>query len=108
MPVKANFNRKWSQQVQDGLQRGLVEVTTDIHRRASILAPRASGALVSSGRIQKLGFLTMQVIFGGGGVRYARRRHFENKKNPQTLQYLYRAGDAVVRGNTDKYFRGEI
>jgi hypothetical protein len=50
----------------------------------------------------------MQVIFGGGGVRYARRRHFENKKNPQTLQYLYRAGDAVVRGNTDKYFRGEI
>lgn len=88
------------------LKLGLLEMATDIHRRAKALAPVDTSALVNSGRIEqtKDGY---RVIFGSSRVPYARRRHFENKKNPQTLHYLSRAGDNVIRGNTSKYFRGK-
>lgn len=89
------------------VKAGLLEMATDIHRRAAALAPVDTSALVNSGRVEPVngGYV---VKFGSTRVPYARRRHFENKKNPQTLGYLERAGDAVVRGNVGKYFRGKI
>lgn len=106
--AKVKYNANWTKvQKADYLTTGLLELSTDIHRRAIILAPVETGALKSSGIIEKItdGF---RIKFGGGRVPYARRRHFENKKNPQTLRYLARAGDSVIRGNTDKYFRNKI
>ena len=38
----------------------------------------------------------VHVKFGDARVPYARRRHFENKKNPHTKYYLQKAGDNVV------------
>lgn len=89
------------------LKLGLLEMATDIQRRAKAFAPVDTAALVNSGRIEPIsdGY---RVVFGSSRVPYARRRHFENKKNPQTLHYLSRAGDNVIRGNTTKYFKGKI
>lgn len=89
------------------LNDGLLEFVTDIHRRAIINAPIQTGALKNSGRIEKImgGYA---VKFGNSRVPYAIRRHFENKKNPQTRLYLYRAADSVLRGNMSKYWRGKI
>lgn len=108
MSVKITLNANWGKVLQPKfLTEGLLEMTTDVHKRATILAPKDSRALVNSGTIDPVtdGF---KVTYGSSRVPYARRRHFENKKNPQTLGYLAKAGDSVVRGDTSKYFRGKI
>lgn len=75
----------------------VLQMATDIHRTASVLAPKLTRALVKSGRIERIRPAYYRVLFGNRQVPYARRRHFENKKNPQTLRYLERAGDATAR-----------
>ena len=80
-----------------GLERGLAEMATDIHKRAVILAPKDTRALVNSGNISRTGDKEYTIKFGSTAVPYARRRHFENKKNPQTLGYLSKAEDSVAR-----------
>lgn len=107
MPVKITMKKNWSEQLQKGMKIALLEMTTDIHRRAVILAPKDTRALVNSGLIDSApgGF---KVSFGSPKVPYARRRHFENKKNPQTLGYLAKAGDSVASGDKGKYFRGKV
>ena len=91
-----------------GLERGLAEMATDIHKRATILAPKDTRALVNSSRIKRLSAVAYQISFGSSQVPYARRRHFENKKNPQTLGYLSRAADSVARSDKGKYFRNKV
>lgn len=107
MPVRINIKRNWSGDISKGISTGLLDLTTDIHRRSIILAPRDTAALVNSGRIDPIvdGY---KITFGSPRVPYARRRHFENNKNPQTKGYLAKAGDAVMRGDTGKYFRGRV
>lgn len=87
------------------LDAAALEIATDIDRRAKILAPVDTRALVNSGRIERIGIAAFKIIFGSSKVPYARIRHFENRKNPQTLGYLEKAGDSVARGNVDKYLR---
>lgn len=81
------------------------EMGVDILNRAIMNAPKDTGALVRSGRIVKIGATEYAVVFGDNAVRYALRREYENKKNPQTLHYLERAGESVARGSVNKYFR---
>lgn len=105
MPTKVTYTPVWGE-IKSGkpVDGGLLELVTDVHRRAVINAPKDTRALVNSSKINKVvgGF---SVSFGSGRVPYALRRHFENKKNPQTLHYLSRAADSVLRGNLSKYFR---
>lgn len=107
MPVKVTMNRNWSRQIESQLNAGLLEMATDIHKRAVILAPVDTGALRNSGDVDRVtnGYA---VRFGSARVPYARKRHFENRKNPQTRGYLAKAGESVARGNTGKYFRGKV
>ena len=81
------------------------EIAIDILNRAIMNAPKDSGALVRSARVKKLANGGHTVQFGDNSVRYAYRRHFENKKNPGTLLYLEKSGDSVAKGNIRKYFR---
>ena len=107
MPVKISIDKNWSSKKLKQFDAALLEMAVDIHRRAVMLAPRDTGALANSGEVTKVpsGY---QVKFGSGKVPYARLRHFENKKNPQTLGYLAKAGDSVSRGDKGKYFRGKV
>lgn len=77
-----------------------------IKNRATMLAPELTGALKKSGRVVTNPQGGVSVIFGGDdvGVPYARRRHFENRKNPQTLRYLEKAGNSVKKENIKKYY----
>jgi len=104
MTVRASFNRTWQGKQEKSIEVGLLEMVTDIDTKAKILAPKQTRALVNSGRITKVmgGYA---VSFGDDKVPYARRRHYENNKNPQTIGYLAKAGDGVIRGNISKYFR---
>lgn len=95
----------WLSTEKKKLSSAVAEMGVDILNRAIMNAPKASGALVRSGRVVKTGTTSYSVSFGDNAVRYARKREFENKKNPQTIHYLKNAGDSVAKGNTKKYFR---
>ena len=64
--------------------------------RATMIAPKLTGELRSDGRVETID-TSVVVMFGDGRVPYARRRHFENRKNPGTLNYLARGGDSVAK-----------
>lgn len=97
--------KPWAVKTAQELDVSVLEAVTDIHRGAGILAPKASRALLNSGRIIKVGPAHYKVRFGGGRVPYARRRHFENRKTPSSLKYLERSGDAVAR-TFPRYVKG--
>lgn len=98
--------------IKRAMDVAVLEMATTIHARSVVLAPRAKGNLVSSGRIKRNDTANYSVIFGGNAdgfsVPYAKRRHYENKKNPQTLRYLEKAGDGVKREGVGKYVKGGI
>lgn len=98
---------EWGAKKSGDMQKSLLELATTIHRDAGNLAPRDTGNLIASGRIEPVsGELGYRVTFGGGSVKYARRRHYENRKNPQTLHYLQKAGDKNSK-NFARYLRGK-
>lgn len=97
--------KPWANKTAQELDVDVLDAVTDILRVAGIYAPKASRALVNSGTIKKKGPGHYAVIFGGGRVPYAKRRHFENKKTPSSLRYLERAGDATAR-NFKRYVKG--
>jgi hypothetical protein len=95
---------QWAATEEARIDRRVLEIATDIDRASAVLAPKLTGALVKSKRINRKGIGHYTISYGSGSVRYARKRHFENKKNPGTLRYLERGGDSVKR-NIGKYFR---
>lgn len=96
---------QWIDSSRNQMDTVVAEIATDVHKRAVMNAPVDTRALVNSGRIQRIAKGVYAVIFGNSRVPYARYRHFINRRNPQTLGYLSRAGDSVYRGNLTKYFR---
>lgn len=107
MAVKVTTTKNWQGIQTKQMQNGLLRFVTDVHRLATMYAPVETGNLRASGRIERVtdGY---KVKFGGGigrfAVKYALRRHYENRKNPQTLRYLERAGKQTEK-NASKYFK---
>ena len=95
---------EWVSKTEVKLDKAVFQMATDIDRVAKMNAPKASRALVNSAMIEKKNNASYSVRFGGGKVPYALRRHYENKKNPQTLKYLERAGDDTSR-NVKRYLK---
>lgn len=95
----------WVGKTNQELDGAVLEMATDIDKRAKMFAPVDSSALVNSSRIAREATASYSVTFGSSAVPYARRRHYENRRNPQTLKYLERAGDSVTRGDITKYIR---
>jgi len=114
MAVRAKFTSRlsssWLSKTTRNADNVALQMATDVDRFAKVLAPKDKGHLVNSGRIEKIAQAAFVVSFGGssGGVsvKYAKRRHYENKKNPHTLKYLDRAGKAVSKQKS-KYVNGE-
>lgn len=95
---------KWESGTERKIDIAVLMMATDIHRVSAMLAPKDTRALVNSGRIERQEQAHYKVIYGGGSVPYARRRHFENKKTPGSLGYLERAGDSTSR-NIKRYLK---
>lgn len=70
-----------------------------------MIAPKDTGDLSRNGRVEDTDEYTTTVTFGDSDVPYARRRNFENKKNPQTLNYLKRAGDGIAKESAERWMR---
>lgn len=114
MAVRAKFtstlSTSWRERKERNYDAIALQMATDVDRNAKALAPVDKTNLVNSAVIEKEAPGSYVVSFGGEGnginVKYARRRHFENKKNPQTIGYLERAGDGVAK-QKKKYLSGK-
>lgn len=84
---------------------GLGKWAADTHNTAQRIAPHQTGNLRNSGRIERVEPLHWMVSFGNSQVPYARRRHYENKLNPQTLRYLERPGDQNSKNFVARYLK---
>lgn len=107
MEVRVKFNSDIQKFIRDQevyLNTTALRMSTDIQRQATIFAPVETGNLRNSGQITKEANASYIVSFGNSRVRYARRRHYENDKNPGTRLYLKRAGDDVSR-RVEKYIK---
>ena len=104
MAVKVTMKANWLQDLEKSMKRGVLEMAVDIDKRAKILAPVDTGALVNSGAITPVS-KGYKISFGNSRVPYARRQHFENRTKSL---YLYKAADSVTRSDMSKYFRNKI
>jgi hypothetical protein len=129
MSVKVKMNPNWSGKIVAGMDRALLEMTTDIHNKAKILAPVLDRNLVDSGVVEPVtgGY---KVQFGSSKVPYARIQELGGTIKPKRAKllawkdgsewrfaksvtikgthYLARAGDSVARSNKSKYFKGKV
>lgn len=91
------------------LEGAIVKMADSIKGLAILKAPELTGNLKRSGRIEQTAKNEIAVVFGNGkpakagGVPYARRRHYENNKNPQTKYYLQDAGDETIKKGIESF-----
>lgn len=102
MKAKVKINKNWSQVEQQRFDKGMLDLSLDIHARGSALAPILTGAMVDSGRIKRLGQYLYAIIYGNTEVPYARRQYYEHKSKSEWMQ---RAADSIMRGDLRKYFK---
>ena len=95
----------WVALEQINLENAVRQMSNTILSDSRMLAPVLTGALKADGRVNKLGQSSYEVAFGDARVPYARIRHFENRKNPQTKYYLQRAGDNVAKQGIQRFKR---
>lgn len=98
---------EWIRTTTEKLDVALKSMGESIKNTATMLAPVDSGDLRSTGRVEMTGENEVKITFGGTAngvnVKYARRRHYENNKNPQTKYYLQRAGNQVSKKGIKPY-----
>lgn len=119
---KASYQFTWNQprisRLKQDVNKAMVTAAIDVHNAAKRNAPvgvypkgsgRAGGTLRNSIRVDTDKKDQVYVLAGGknGGksVPYAKRREYENRKNPQTKFYMSRAF-ASLKDNYRKYFKG--
>lgn len=106
---KFTWNKTKLAQVERNITEAMMSLAQDTAHQAQIGAPVDSGALVNSIRVQQSGDRTVLILAGGtaGGyhVPYARRREFENRKNPGKRYYMKNAFEWAQK-NRDGYFKG--
>lgn len=95
----------WLAMEQINLDNAVRQMATTILSDSRMLAPVLTGALRSDGNVIKEGQASYAVQYGDQRVPYARRRHFENNKNPQTKYYLQNAGDRVAKQGIQRFKR---
>lgn len=83
------------------MKAGLVSLGNDIKKRAIILAPKDSGDLRGSAKVDVSP--KGDKVYVGFYTRYAKRRHYENLLHPSTRLYLTQAMKSIT--NVGKYFR---
>lgn len=99
MKVKVEINSNlnvWTKVTEQNLDNAARSMADSIKILASAKAPVLTGNLKRNGHIEGNAG-RYEVVYGDGLVPYARRRHFENKRHPQTLNYLKDGGDQVSK-----------
>ena len=83
------------------ISAGLQSLGDDVKKRSQILAPKDTGVLRRSARVQISS--TKDTVTVSYNTVYARRRHYENNLHPATRLYLTNALKSIKSVN--KYFK---
>lgn len=92
----------------------MLTAAIDVANEAKRGAPADTGALINSIRVVSLlsnparNALVMVLAggkVGGKNIAYAKYREYNNRKNPQTKFYMYKAFKSLEE-NYQKYFKG--
>lgn len=110
-----NISIKWDNgaisQIEKRLAQGLFAMGADVATHARNRAPVRYGMLKSTIRVDPYN-TSPYVVFvragGIGGVKYARRREFENNLHPETKHYMSNGLKDTLSGNWQKFFKGRI
>lgn len=118
--VRFAWNKNKLASLDMNTQQGLVMMAYDVANQAKKNAPYDSGALRNSIRTEQVPEGGVDIIAGGkfnvpgtskkkkGSVPYAKRREYENKKNPGTKFYMKRALNTVLQSNWQQKYFGRI
>lgn len=98
--MPTNFS-KVDRLVDEAIKAGLYSLGNDIKKRATILAPKDTGALRQSSRVTMSAGRNDSVAVSFN-TPYARMRHYNNRKHPATRLYLTNAMKSI--NNVGKYF----
>lgn len=113
--MAARVNVEWNSGalalVQERFEQRMLAMAYDIAYKARQKAPVDTGNLKASIRVEING-LDVNVLAGGnsggGVVRYARKREFENRKNPQTIGYMRNSFTETFSGDWQTKYFGEF
>jgi hypothetical protein len=87
--------------VNQAFMAGLNSLGQDVRKRAIILAPKDTGWLRSTAKVDlKSNGETVEISFN---TPYAKRRHYENNLHPSTRLYLSNALKSIT--NVGNYFK---
>jgi hypothetical protein len=90
--------------VNKAVKAGMYNLGTDVKRRAIIRAPKDSGDLRASARVDiRSNGETVDISFN---TPYAKRRHYENNLHPATRLYLTNALKSIK--SIGNYFRKQF
>lgn len=111
----ADISIKWDNaainDIEKRLAQGLIAMGYDVAKNARNRAPVLTGALKGSIRVDpsRMSSYTVYVRAGGiGGVKYARRREFENRAHPWTKHYMSNGLKDTTQAGVEKFFKGRI
>ena len=109
--VSFKWHKPRVERLEKFTKQGLWMMAGDMANKAKHNAPYLNGHLSNSIRRRLVNASEVEVVaggkFGGRDIRYAVRREFENKKNPQTKHYMKRAMESTMSGDwKQKYFGG--
>jgi len=97
-------NTEWAavdKLVNQAIMGGLNSLGEDVKKRAIRLAPKDTGRLRNSGKVElKPNSDTVEISFN---TPYAKRRHYENNLHPATKLYLSNALKSIT--DVSKYFK---
>lgn len=106
---KFSWNQSKLSKLRGNIKQAMIAAGFATANKAAENAPVDTGALSNSLRVTTSEKDAVYVLAGGksGGksIAYARRREYENRKNPQTKRYMGRAFDDL-KTNYAKYFKG--
>lgn len=101
------FNQSRLKKLRGDVMVGLIDMGNEIANQAKANAPYDSGDLVNSIRSTEEDGVVWVIaggVFNGVDVPYAKRREYENNKNPHTKHYMENAFRDVTADYWD-YFK---
>lgn len=101
---------KWSQITEQNYKSAIRAMADSIRNLSTMVAPKKTGALRDSGRVDTVDEYTLAVRYGSREVPYARRMEYGNPAWNYTTpgtgpHYLQRSGDMVSKRGIKEYLR---
>lgn len=112
--AKVSASVKWNQRaiadVKKRVAQGLISMGYDVATRARYKVPVLTGNLQGTIRVEPHMNQWQVYVCAGGidGVRYGRRREFENNAHPWKRFYMQTSLENVISGNYLKHFKGRL